>query len=82
METFNYLRIRNIIVSYTKRYKYIEGGKIDFLSFTDFSLDQLEEIPKKSWGSKIKDEQVLYLLYRKNLSFEDLNNITDPLEFL
>jgi hypothetical protein len=52
METFNYLRIRNIIVSYTKRYKYIEGGKIDFLSFTDFSLDQLEEIPKKSWGVK------------------------------
>lgn len=82
MEAVSYLRILNIIVSYTKRYKYIDGGKVDFLSLKDFSLDQLQEIPQKSWGSKIKDEQVLSLLYWKDLSFEDLNNVSDPLEFL
>jgi hypothetical protein len=68
-------------VSYSTRYKYVESGKIGFFTLSDFSSDQLEQIPKKSWGSEIKDEQVLYLLYRKNLSFEDLNNIIDPSEF-
>ena len=75
MEKVNYLRIRNVIISYTIR------GKIDFFSLSDFSSDQLKQMPNKSWGSKIKDEQVLYLLYRKDLSFEDLNNIIDPSEF-
>lgn len=41
-----------------------------------FTLDELENVPKFSWGSRFFDNKVLSLLITNNITISDLQNLT------
>lgn len=42
-----------------------------------FTLDELENVPKFSWGSRSFDNKVLSLLITNNITISDLQNLTN-----